>query len=246
MTRELARRFNHLYGQDPQFAARAKAALARLDGSARERYADLRRRFQEGGDHAALAEARVLVRSSVAIDAGQQALLLANLEGEYHQLLPAPEVLLTPTPKVPGLDGRKMSKSYGNTIGLTEEPQSIARKIKAMQTDPARVRRTDPGTPEKCPVWDLHKLYSSDETRAWVRQGCTTAGIGCIECKMPVIDRISEESSRMRERAQPYVQHPERVREILADGAARADAVAAETMQVVRKAMHLATESGAP
>jgi tryptophanyl-tRNA synthetase len=245
MTRELARRFNHLYGQDPQFAARAKAALARLDGSARERYADLRRRFQEGGDHAALAEARVLVRSSVAIDAGQQALLLANLEGEYHQLLPAPEVLLTPTPKVPGLDGRKMSKSYGNTIGLTEEPQSIARKIKAMQTDPARVRRTDPGTPEKCPVWDLHKLYSSDETRAWVRQGCTTAGIGCLECKKPVIDRISEDASRMRERAQPYVQHPQRVREILADGAARANDVAGETMQVVRKAMSLATESGA-
>ncbi len=118
------------------------------------------------------------------------ALLLANLEGEHHQLLPAPEVLLTPTPKVPGLDGRKMSKSYGNTIGLTEDPESIARKIKGMQTDPARVRRTDPGTPEKCPVWDLHKLYSTDETRAWVRQGCTTAGIGCIECKKPVIEKI--------------------------------------------------------
>jgi tryptophanyl-tRNA synthetase len=245
MTRELARRFNHLYGQDPQFAARAKAALARFDASARERYADLRRRFQEGGDHAALTEARVLVRSSLAIDAEQQALLLANLEGEHHQLLPAPEVLLTPTPRVPGLDGRKMSKSYGNTIGLTEEPESIARKIRGMQTDPARVRRTDPGTPEKCPVWDLHKLYSSDETRAWVRQGCTTAGIGCLECKKPVIDRISEDASRMRERAQPYVQHPQRVREILADGAARANDVAGETMQVVRKAMSLATESGA-
>jgi tryptophanyl-tRNA synthetase len=165
--------------------------------------------------------------------------LLAYLEGNHHQLLPSPEVLLTPTPKVPGLDGRKMSKSYGNTIGLTEEPQSIARKIKGMQTDPARVRRTDPGTPEKCPVWDLHQLYSSDETRAWVRQGCTTAGIGCIECKQPVIEKITAEAIRMRERAQPYLQHPERVREILADGAARANAVAEETMQVVRKSMNL-------
>jgi tryptophanyl-tRNA synthetase len=199
----------------------------------------LRRRFQEGGDHAALGEARALVQAASALDAAQRTLLLANLEGEHHQLLPAPEVLLTPTPKVPGLDGRKMSKSYGNTIGLTEEPQSIARKIKAMQTDPARARRTDPGTPEKCPVWDLHKLYSSDETRAWVRQGCTTAGIGCIECKQAVIEKITAEAIRMRERAQPYLQHPQRVREILADGAARANAVAEETMQVVRKSMNL-------
>jgi tryptophanyl-tRNA synthetase len=239
MTREIARRFNHLYGQDPQFAKLAKAALARLDATARETYLNLRRRFQEGGDHAALGEARVLVLASAALDAAQRTLLLANLEGEHHQLLPAPEVLLTPTPKVPGLDGRKMSKSYGNTIGLTEDPESIARKIKGMQTDPARARRTDPGTPEKCPVWDLHKLYSSDETRAWVRQGCTTAGIGCIECKKPVSEKIVADATRMRERAQPYVQHPERVREILADGAARANVVAEVTMQVVRKAMNL-------
>ncbi len=151
MTRELARRFNHLYGQDPQFAKRAKAALGRLEPETRARYLELRRRFQEGGDHAALAEARSLLKASAALDAGQQALLHDNLEGEHNQLLPAPEVLLTPTPKVPGLDGRKMSKSYGNTIGLTEDPESIARKIKGMQTDPARARRTDPGTPEKCP-----------------------------------------------------------------------------------------------
>ncbi|MEO8309214.1 MAG: tryptophan--tRNA ligase [Pseudomonadota bacterium] len=239
MTRELARRFNHLYGKDPQFAASARAALAKLDSGLRDSYVNLRRRFQEGGDHDALAEARKLVQAASALDIAQSALLLANLEGEHHQLLPAPEVLLTPTPKVPGLDGRKMSKSYGNTIGLTEEPESIARKIKGMQTDPARVRRTDPGTPEKCPVWDLHKLYSSDETRAWVREGCTTAGIGCIECKKPVIDRISEDATRMRQRAQPYVQHPQRVREILVNGAAHANAVAEETMQVVRKAMNL-------
>ena len=161
MTRELARRFNHLYGQDPQFAGLAKAALGRLDaGCARALPGPAapvpgRWRSRRAGRSAGAGAGRVGAR------AAQRALLLANLEGEHHQLLPAPEVLLTPTPKVPGLDGRKMSKSYGNTIGLTEDPESIARKIKGMQTDPARVRRTDPGTPEKCPVWDLHKLYST-------------------------------------------------------------------------------------
>jgi tryptophanyl-tRNA synthetase len=140
---------------------------------------------------------------------------------------------------VPGLDGRKMSKSYGNTIGLTEEPASIEKKIRAMATDPARVRRSDPGDPEKCPVWGLHKLYSSDETRAWVVQGCTTAGIGCLECKQPVWEKICADAAVMRERAAPYMDHPGRVREILAEGGKRARATAEATMQVVRKAMNL-------
>jgi tryptophanyl-tRNA synthetase len=243
MTRELARRFNNLYGKDPRFAAKVKAALGRLAGDQRDQYRDLRRRFQEAGDHAALTEARSLVNAASGLDAQQRALLLANLEGEHHQLLPVPEVLLTRTPKVPGLDGRKMSKSYGNTIGLTEDPDSIARKIRAMQTDPARVRRTDPGNPEKCPVWDLHKLYSSDETRAWVQQGCTTAGIGCIECKGPVIARISEDAIRMRERAMPYTANPNLVRDILHAGAVRANAVAEETLQAVRSSMSLAGDT---
>jgi tryptophanyl-tRNA synthetase len=239
MTREVARRFNHMYGRDEKFGAKVKAASGWLEPASRELYRELRRRFQEGGDQAALVEARTLVLVSARLSAEQRELLLANLEGEHHRLLPAPEALLTPTPKVPGLDGRKMSKSYGNTIGLTEEPDSIARKIRGMQTDPARVRRTDPGTPEKCPVWDLHKLYSSDETRAWVQQGCTTAGIGCIECKGPVIARISEDAIRMRERAMPYTANPDLVRDILDAGAKRANAVAGETMQVVREAMSL-------
>jgi tryptophanyl-tRNA synthetase len=244
MTREVARRFNHLFGRDEKFAAKVKAAAGRLDPVARPLYADLRRRFQEGGDQAALAEARALVQAAAQLSAEQHELLLANLEGEHHRLLPAPEVLLTPTPKVPGLDGRKMSKSYGNTIGLTEDPVSIDRKIKGMTTDPARIRRTDPGTPEKCPVWDLHKLYSSDETRAWVQQGCTTAGIGCIECKKAVSAKICAEATVMRERAQPYVDNPGRVREILAAGAERATATAEATMQVVRRSMNLIPAEG--
>ncbi len=239
ITREIARRFNHLYGRDPAFPKLVKAALGRLPRELRERYTALRRGFQEGGDQAALAEARALVSGAAMVDATQRELLLAALEGEHHRLLPAPEVLLTPSPKVPGLDGRKMSKSYGNTIGLTEDPASIEKKIRGMTTDPARVRRTDPGNPEKCPVWDLHKLYTGKPTHEWVWQGCTTAGIGCLECKQPVIERVCADAAAMRERAAPYRDNPGRVREILEAGAARARATADATMQVVRGSMNL-------
>jgi tryptophanyl-tRNA synthetase len=205
----------------------------------RETYGTLRRNHQENGSSESLLTARQLVNDALQLAADERELLLANLEGEHHRLLPAPEVLLTPSPKVPGLDGRKMSKSYGNTIRLTEDPESIDKKIRGMATDPARVRRTDPGTPEKCPVWDLHKLYSSEETRAWVRQGCTTAGIGCLDCKKPLIEKISAEAAQMRDRAAPYLAHPARVREILNAGATRANAAAEVTLQVVRGAMNL-------
>jgi tryptophanyl-tRNA synthetase len=244
MTRELARRFNHLYGKDEHFGAKVAAALKKAGPEAGRRYVDLRRRYQQDGAQAALHEARDLVAAAAGLDGAERELLLANLEGEHHQLLPVPEVLLTPSPKVPGLDGRKMSKSYGNTIRLTEEPESVAKKLKGMATDPARVRRTDPGTPEKCPVWDLHKLYSSEDTRAWVRQGCTTAGIGCLDCKKPLIEKISADAVAMRDRAAPYLANPARVREILAAGAQRANATAEATMQVVRGAMNLLAEGG--
>lgn len=239
ITREIARRFNYIYGRDPAFPKLVKAARGRLPPDQRERYVTLRRGFQEAGDHAALAEARALVTAAASLDTAQRELLLAALEGDHHRLLPAPEVLLTPSPKVPGLDGRKMSKSYGNTIGLTEEPASIEKKIRGMATDPARVRRTDPGNPEKCPVWDLHKLYTDKATHEWVWQGCTTAGIGCIECKQRVIEKVSAEAEQMRERAAPYRDNPGRVREILDAGAKRAQATAEATMQVVRRAMNL-------
>jgi tryptophanyl-tRNA synthetase len=244
ITREIARRFNRIYGRDEAFPRLVKTALKKLDAEPRELYNADRHRYQEAGNPELLQKARELVAAAHRLNDEERELLLANLEGEHHRLLPAPEVLLTPTPKVPGLDGRKMSKSYGNTIRLTEEPEAISRKIRGMATDPARVRRTDPGDPEKCPVWDLHKLYSSDETLAWVRQGCTTAGIGCLDCKQPLIDKISAESSAMRERAAPYRDNPARVREILAAGAQRANVAAEATMDVVRQAMHLSAEQG--
>jgi len=165
--------------------------------------------------------------------------LLGFLEGTGVAILPEPQVLLTATPKVPGLDGRKMSKSYGNTIGLREDPESVTQKLRAMKTDPARVRRTDPGDPEKCPVWDLHKIYSDESTRKWVVEGCTTAGIGCLECKQPLIDKIVEEIGGMRRRAQEFEDNPELVRNIVAEGADKAREAARQTLDDVRRSMHL-------
>src|SRR5437879_11680610 len=145
-------------------------------------------------------------------------------------ILPEPQALLTETPKVPGLDGQKMSKSYGNAIFLREEPASITKKIRTMQTDPARVRRSDPGTPEKCPVWPLHQIYSDQATRDWVQKGCTTAGIGCLQCKQPVLDAIIAEQVPIHERAQQSLDAPSLMRAIVADGGRRARQLAGETL----------------
>jgi tryptophanyl-tRNA synthetase len=140
---------------------------------------------------------------------------------------------------LPGLDGRKMSKSYGNTIGLREDPDAVTQKLKTMQTDPARARRTDPGEPECCPVWSLHKIYSDESTHRWVEAGCRSASIGCLECKKPLIDRVVEDTTAMRKRAQEFEEHPELVRNILSEGAERAREAARETLDEVRRAMHL-------
>jgi tryptophanyl-tRNA synthetase len=242
LVRELARRFNFLYGREPGFEEKAKAAVAKLGGKKAKRYEALRTAFQEQGDDAALAEAKALVEEAGNLALDDRERLYGYLEGARRVILPEPQALLTETPKVPGLDGGKMSKSYGNAIFLREEPAEVTRKIRTMQTDPARVRRTDPGNPEKCPVWGLHKIYSDEATRQWVWQGCTTAGIGCLECKQPVIDGIIREQAPMRERAQRYLDNPRLVREIVDDGCARARVLAEETMREVREAMGLRYE----
>jgi tryptophanyl-tRNA synthetase len=186
-----------------------------------------------------LERARALVQSNNRITVADKERLLGYLEGSGVTILPEPQVMLTPAPKVPGLDGRKMSKSYGNTIGLREDPEAVEKKMRTMQTDPARVRRTDPGTPEKCPVWDLHKLYSDETTRAWVYEGCKTAGIGCLDCKRPVIDKVIEEITGMRRRAQEFEESPELLRNIITEGAEKAREAARDTLDEVRRAMHL-------
>jgi tryptophanyl-tRNA synthetase len=239
LTRELARRFNHIYGQEPGFEEKAKAAVKKLGAKKAKRYNELRAAFQEKGDEAALAAARGLLDDTQNLSLGDTERLFGWLEGARRVILPEPQPLLTESPKVPGLDGQKMSKSTGNAIFLREEPAEVTRKVRTMQTDPARVRRSDPGNPEACPVWPLHQIYSDQATRDWVWKGCTTAGIGCLECKQPVIDAILKEQAPMHERAQKYLDDPQLVRNIVADGCEHARKLAEETMGDVREAMGL-------
>jgi tryptophanyl-tRNA synthetase len=239
MTREFARRFNNLFGREPGFEDKTKASLAKLGGKLSKRYEALRQRFQEQGDQQALAEAQALLAGAGSLAAPDRERLAGNLTGARRTILVEPAARLTATPKVPGLDGQKMSKSYGNAVLMREEPKALTEKIRRMPTDPARVRRTDPGDPEKCPVWPLHKMYSDADTRDWVVKGCTTAGIGCLDCKQPVIDALLAEQAPWRERAQPLLDQPQVLRDIVDDGCDRAGAVARETMREVREAMGL-------
>jgi tryptophanyl-tRNA synthetase len=240
ITREIARRFNSIFGREQDFEAKAERAIKNLGAKNAAIYHSLRKGYQERGQDDALVRAHALLDGNSRITLADRERLLGYLEGTGRTILTEPEALLTSTPKVTGLDGRKMSKSYGNTIGLREDPDEVAKKLKTMQTDPARVRRTDPGDPEKCPVWDLHKLYSDAETQRWVDQGCRSAGIGCLECKKPVIDRIVEEVTGMRQRAQEYEDNPDLVRGIIAEGCEKARAVAGQTLDDVKQAMGLA------
>jgi tryptophanyl-tRNA synthetase len=239
LVRELARRFNHIYGTEPGFEEKAKAAVKKLGAKKASKYAEYRTAFQERGDAEALEAARAMLNDTQNLSLGDRERLFGYLEGSRRVILPEPAPLLTETPKVPGLDGQKMSKSYGNTILMREEPADVTKKIRTMQTDPARVRRSDKGDPNRCPVWPLHQIYSDTTTRDWVVKGCTTAGIGCLECKQPVIDAINRELAPIRERAQRYVDDPQLVRNIVADGCERARKMAEETMRDVRGAMGL-------
>ena len=238
-TREIARRFNHLYGREPGFEDKAKAAVKKMGTKKARLLNELRTKFLEQGDAGALSRGQALLDEQQNMTRVDRERLYGWLEGTGKKILVEPEALLTEAPRMPGLDGQKMSKSYGNTISLREEPESVAKKIKTMPTDPARVKRTDKGNPEKCPVWDLHKIYSDDARREWVKKGCTTAGIGCLECKQPVIEAINAELAPMRARAQAYVDDPTLVRNVIADGCEKAKRLAAETMREVRETMGL-------
>ncbi|HEY2865399.1 MAG TPA: tryptophan--tRNA ligase [Casimicrobiaceae bacterium] len=239
LVRELARRFNHIYGREADFEEKAKAAIRKLGSKRAKRYAQLRTAFQEQGDQAALETAHDMLDAAQNLALGDRERLFGYLEGSRRVILPEPHSLLTETPRVPGTDGQKMSKSYDNAIFLREDPATITTKVRTMQTDPARVHRSDPGTPEKCPVWSLHQIYSDQSTRDWAHNGCTTAGIGCLDCKQPVIDAIIAEQRPLHERAQKYLDDPSLVRAIVADGCERARKLAEETMRDVRDAMGL-------
>ena len=239
LTRELARRFNYLYGRGPGFEEKAEAAIRKLGKRNARLYRSLRKSYQEQGDEEAVDKARALLETAQNISVGDRERLYGYLEGGGKIILPEPQPLLTPTSKMPGLDGQKMSKSYANTIGLREDPDSVRKKLRTMPTDPARVRRIDPGEPEKCPVWQLHKIYSTKETRRWVEEGCRSASIGCLDCKQPVIDAVLAEQRPLREKAAEYLEQPETVRAIIAEGCDAARDVARETLDEVRHAMQL-------
>ncbi len=238
-SREIARRFNHLYGKEPGYEEKAEAAVKKLGGKKAKLYQELRVRYQQEGDDAALESAKALLGETQNLSLGDKERLYGYLEGGGKMILTEPEALLTEASKMPGLDGQKMSKSYGNTISLREDPDAVNKKIRTMPTDPARVRRTDPGNPDKCPVWQLHEVYSGDDVKAWVRQGCASAGIGCIECKQPVIDAVLKELAPIQERARALTADPDTVRNIIADGCEKARDLARETMRDVREAMGL-------
>lgn len=238
-TREIARRFNHIFGKEAGFREKAEAAIKKLGSKKSRLYRELRNRYQEHGDEEALAAAKSLLDEQQNLSLGDQERLFGYLEGGGKMILSEPEAMLSPASKMPGLDGQKMSKSYNNTITLREDPASVVRKIRTMPTDPARVRRNDPGDPAKCPLWQFHLVYSDPETRQWAQHGCTTAGIGCLECKQPVIDAILAEQKPMHERARMYEEDSTLVRNIIADGCEKADKLAQETMRDVREAMGL-------
>jgi len=239
MMREIARRFNHLYGKEPGFEQKALDAVKKLGSKRARLYTELRTAYRQDGDAAALAQAQAMLDEAGSLSNIDRERLFGYLEGSHKLILVEPQVKLTEAARLPGLDGRKMSKSYGNAISLREDPESVTKKIRTMPTDPARVRRSDPGDPLKCPVWQLHEVYSAPATKQWVMRGCTSAGIGCLECKQPVVDAILAEQAPMHERAQQYLDDPSLVRAIVADGCEKARKLAQETMRDVREAMGL-------
>ncbi|HEX8884737.1 MAG TPA: tryptophan--tRNA ligase [Noviherbaspirillum sp.] len=239
MMRELARRFNHIYGKEKDFEEKAKEAVKKLGGKRARLYTELRTEFQEKGSADAIEQARAMLDEAQNLSMIDRERLFGYLEGSRKLILVEPRALLTEASRLPGLDGQKMSKSYGNSIGLREDRESVTKKMRTMPTDPARVRRTDPGEPERCPVWQLHKVYSDAPTKEWAATGCRTAGIGCLECKQPVIDAVLKEQEPMRERAQQYLDDPTLVRAIIADGCEKARRMAQETMRDVRDVMGL-------
>jgi len=239
LTREIARRFNHIYGREKGFEEKAHAAIKKLGSKRAAVYEEMREAYQQSGDDEALESARAMIEEQQGMSMGDKERLLGYLEGGGKIILVEPEYKLTPASKMFGLDGQKMSKSYNNTISLREPLDAVAKKIKTMPTDPARIRRTDPGDPAKCPVWQLHEVYSDETVKQWVQTGCRSAGIGCIECKQPVIDGVINELKPIQARAAEYAEDPTMVKNIVSEGCEKARKLARETMREVRDVMGL-------
>jgi tryptophanyl-tRNA synthetase len=240
LTREVARRFNHLYGREPGFEEKSLLAVEKMGKKNARMFMDCRKKYQEEGVLDSLNVAKALLESQQNISIGDKERLYGYLEGSGKIILPEPQALLTPASKMPGLDGQKMSKSYGNTIALRDTPDDISKKIRTMPTDPARVRRNDPGDPALCPVWQFHLVYSKQDIQEWALEGCRSAGIGCVDCKQPVIDAVLAELKPIQLRAREYEDDMGTVKAIIADGNEEARDVARDTLEEVRKAMGIA------
>ncbi|MDC0948340.1 tryptophan--tRNA ligase [Gammaproteobacteria bacterium] len=235
LAREVARRFNFVFGRDAGFEEKAEAAIGKLGKRGARLYRNWRQAWQERGDEEALDAATEMVENHGSMALGDKERLVGYLEGGGRALLPEPEARLTRDSKLPGLDGQKMSKSYNNTIMMRDDDDRIASQIRSMPTDPARVRLTDPGDPHKCPVWSMHQTYTDDATHRWIKEGCTSASIGCLDCKKPLVDAIITEQRQLKERARPYEEDPGVLRGMLADGCEKARDVASDTMKELRR-----------
>ncbi len=237
LTREVARRFNHIYGREPGFEEKAEVAIKKMGKKQAKLYVQLKKRFQEQGDHEALETAKSLLDDQQNITNIDRERLFGYLEGSGKIILPEPESLLTKASKMPGLDGQKMSKSYGNTISLRDTSDEIDQKVRKMPTDPARIRLTDCGDPDKCPVWQFHLVYSDDDVKNWVIEGCKNAKIGCLDCKQPIIESIKNELVPIQQRAQDFSENMTLVKNIVAEGRETASSMARETLKEVRQAI---------
>ncbi len=239
LTREIARRFNFLYGREPDFEEKVEVAIKKMGKKNASLFNNLCNKYQEKGDKESLEVARELLMGQQNITIADQERLFGYIEGSGKMILPEPQPLLTSASRMPGLDGQKMSKSYNNTISLRASEDEVEHKIRTMPTDPARIRRTDPGDPAKCPVWQWHLIYSADKLQKQILKGCCSATIGCIDCKVHVVRAINEELSPIQERARLYEESPELVRNIINEGSERARDEARKTMDEVNYAMGL-------
>jgi tryptophanyl-tRNA synthetase len=240
IAREIARRFNWLYGTDKQQRQQKQDLLSKIATETVQAYHQLVSQYLDTDDKALLKQIDSLLAASGQLSRKERSVLVQSAIEPYQPILSEPVALLSDTPKITGLDGQKMSKSYNNTISLREPDEQIQGKLLKMPTDPARVKRTDPGNPEKCPVWDIHKVYSDVNTQQWVMQGCTTAGIGCIDCKNNLSTRIIAHHSPIKEQIKQLSQDRAYIDEIIARGNERAQAAVTATMDKVRKAVGLA------
>ena len=237
--REIVRRFNHFYGRNPQDE---KSALAKIPQALREKISAAREARAKQGDDSKLAPVLSEIQNSPEVSDSEREVLVGFAKSAGRQILAEPRVLLTADPRLPGTDGRKMSKSYGNTVGFFDPPKEVETKLVRMVTDPARRRRADAGNPEKCPAFAIHKAFSDAETIAWAGAGCRSADIGCVECKKALAKNVNAALDPIRARREKL--RDDEVSDVIREGGKKARAAAGRTMDEVRAAMRLTARSG--